>query len=163
MKKLYVIRHAKSSWKDWSLKDYERPLNKRGKRDIPVMGKFLADREITFDACLTSHAKRARLTAEGICDSVGFDKKEIIENRKLYHASEEEIMHFIKNIPNNYGSVAIFGHNPGFTDFVNSLCLTEIDNVPTTGICSICFSVKKWNKIGFGQGALDFFVSPKTI
>ncbi len=163
MRTLYIIRHAKSSWKDLSLSDWERPLNKRGKRDIPTMAKFLQKRKVVFDLLISSTALRAKKTAKGIGEGVGYDKHEIKLEHKLYHANAHEILKIVRAIPSQNKAVAIFGHNPGFTDFVNELCGTDLVNIPTCGICQVDLAIDDWSNALKGNGSLKFFKSPKTI
>lgn len=164
MKNLYVVRHAKSSWDDSSLSDFDRPLNERGKADAPRMGKRLKDKEITPDYLLSSPAKRAYSTAKRIAEALKFPKDNIKTDRKLYHADEEEILDLVRGIPDKYNSVFIFGHNPGLTDFVNTMIHDRkafIDNVPTCGIAAFNIPVDSWKKLEFGLGELIFFDFPK--
>ena len=99
MKYLYLIRHAKSSWSDPSLSDFDRPLNKRGKRDLPVMGQRMATYEPKPELIVSSPAKRARRTARGIGGALGFIKKEIVLDEDLYTFSSEGFLQVLKKTP----------------------------------------------------------------
>jgi phosphohistidine phosphatase len=163
MKTLYIVRHAKSSWDNSELSDFERPLNERGKRDAPDMGKRLNERGLKPDCVISSPAKRAFSTAKRICKVLGFEKEKIRTDRRLYHADDEMMLSVLREVKSNLDSVMIFGHNPGLTDFVNSLVSEEldIDNVPTCGVVAFSFETDTWSSINWGTGNLVFFDYPK--
>src|SRR5690606_16808146 len=121
MKTLYVIRHAKSSWENPLLADIDRPLNDRGKRDAPRMGKRLQERAVVPNLMLSSPAKRALSTCKRIAEILGYGVDKIKTERKLYHADEDDLLNIIKGLNDKCQVVMIFGHNPGLTDFVNLL------------------------------------------
>lgn len=161
MKTLYVIRHAKSSWDNPLLSDFDRPLNERGERDATRMGKRLKEKRIVPDLLLSSSAKRALSTCERIAEILNYPAEKIKAERELYHAGDEDILHLIKNVNDKHDTVLIFGHNPGLTDFVNRLTDTNIDNVPTCGIVACSLDIKSWREIGWQKGKIDFFDYPK--
>lgn len=166
MKTLYVIRHAKSSWDDSSLADFDRPLNERGKTDAPKMGKRLKEKDISPDYLLSSPAKRAHSTAKRIAEALKFPKDDIKTDRKLYHADEEEILDVLRTVPDKYNCVFVFGHNPGLTDFVNTMIHDRtqfIDNVPTCGIVAFKIEANSWKTLEFGGGEFMFFDFPKRL
>ena len=163
MKRLYIIRHAKSSWKDHSLYDWERPLNKRGKRNIPEMGSFLKKKNTHIDLMISSHAERALTTAIGIGEYLNYAEEKIQVTEELYHAGYREIYGVLNNIPDSIQSVAIFGHNPGFTTFANSLTNGHIDNIPTCGVCAVDLPVTSWQDVAPGIGKMDYFMYPKGL
>ena len=121
MKTLYVIRHAKSSWDLPGLPDFDRPLNERGKRDAPRMGKRLKEKRIVPDLMLSSPAKRALSTCKRIAEALGYSPDKIKTERSLYHADEDEILSVIKSVSDKHDVLMVFGHNPGLTDFTNQL------------------------------------------
>jgi phosphohistidine phosphatase len=165
MKTVYLIRHAKSSWEDDRLSDFDRPLNERGKIDAPRMGKRLKEKNITPDLFLASPAKRTLSTAKRIADVLGYPKENIKTDQALYHADEDEILNVIRSANDKNDCIFIFGHNPGLTDFVNAMNNDRkrfIDNVPTCGIVAFSFDVKNWKQIDFGKGELLFFDFPKS-
>ncbi|UII29010.1 histidine phosphatase family protein [Fulvivirga maritima] len=163
MKTLYIIRHAKSSWKYHHLDDIDRPLNKRGKRDAPDMGERLSVLNIIPHLMISSPAKRAYATCKTIAKALEYPKEAIEINDKLYHASEDSLMDIIQDIENSWDSVMIFGHNPGLTLFANSLADTNIDNIPTCGIVACTFDVDSWAETDFGKGKLMFYDYPKKV
>jgi phosphohistidine phosphatase len=144
MKTLYVIRHAKSSWDDPSLPDFERPLNKRGRRDAPFMARIIADILKKPDVLITSPAKRALETALAFCNGFNISEDMLVEDRTLYHPSIEDILRVVHKIDEAHGIAAIFGHNPGFTSFVNTIGKASIMNVPTTGVVVLTSEAQFW-------------------
>jgi phosphohistidine phosphatase len=160
MKTLYLVRHAKSSWKDSSLDDLERPLNRRGKRDAPFMGELLKEKVVNPDVVISSPAKRASKTAQIITEHIGYSKKDIIYSEEIYEASSRELVDFIKKIDDKYNSVMLFGHNPGFTMLNNYLSKNYIDNIPTCGIVALQFNIN-WKEIDKNSAKMLFFDYPK--
>jgi phosphohistidine phosphatase len=146
MKTLILVRHAKSSWKK-PLPDHLRPLNKRGKRDVPMMGKRLAKREIEPDAIISSPATRALATAETIAQEIGYPRDEIRVDERLYGASAFELLEIIQELDDHLDCVMLFGHNPGLTDLVNDLGC-DVDNVPTCGVVELEFDIDFWATVG---------------
>ena len=161
MKTLILIRHAKSSWDDPSLADFDRPLNERGKKDAPEMAKRLADKKIEPDALVTSPAKRAKQTSTRFAKEFDFKKKNIVLEPKLYEAGEGNFYEVIENLKNKWDTVAIVSHNPGITSFANSLTETKIDDMPTAGIVAIKIDTKKWADFRTSKKEFWFFDYPK--
>ncbi len=161
MKTLYLIRHAKSSWKEHDLSDFDRPLNGRGKKAAPFMGQRLKQQGILPDLILSSSANRAFTTAKIIADEIGYPKTAIVTTEDLYLASVQAMLHIINSIENIHNTVFIFAHNPGTTALSYYLTDHYIDNVPTTGICKIEFKTDNWQEISGGTGTLKYFDYPK--
>lgn len=162
MKTIYLIRHAKSSWSDPSLQDFDRPLNSRGKRDVKMMTAILSERTKKIDLILTSKAKRAQATTDVITNGNGVNYKEIVKEDRLYHASSKKIGKIISKQSDQFNSLAIVGHNPGLTELANELgSNVRIDNLPTTGILAFEFDTEKWGNILKKDGILLFFEYPK--
>ena len=162
MKTLLLLRHAKSSWDDPSLSDFDRPLNDRGKRDAPRMAKRLKEKDILIDLMITSPAKRTYATCLKIAEALNFPKDKIKLAEKLYHASEDTMLDIIRKINDHHTTVMLFGHNPGLTDFVNSVTNNNILNVPTCGVAACDFPVTSWKEVGWGKGELTFYDYPKN-
>jgi len=148
MKILTLVRHAKSSWKDPDLADHERPLNKRGKRDAPEMGRRLAARGRRPDLIVTSPALRARRTAETIAEAVGYRVEDIVEDERLYDAGAAELLDVIQEMDDSHRHVMLFGHNPAFTQLVNRLADEAVDNLPTCGVVRFEHAGPTWSEIG---------------
>lgn len=157
MKQLFVIRHAKSSWDSIGQTDFDRPLNERGHRDAPVMAHRLVKAGISFDALVSSPAKRALTTAGYFAEAFDVKKKEIIIADSLYHAPSATFYEVItRDLKDKWDTVALFSHNPGITDFVNSLGIVTLDNMPTCGIIGIKAATENWKD--FPQAAKEFLL-----
>lgn len=160
MKYLTIIRHAKSSWKDHSLADEDRPLNKRGKRDAPMMGKIIAKKIPQPDLFLSSPAKRAITTAKIISQKIAFAKK-LKKKEQIYAADVETLLKLISKISNKYQQVFICGHNPGCLDLANYLCREQIGRLPTCALVSLEFHIDNWQEIEQDTGKLVLYDYPK--
>jgi len=155
-KKLYLLRHAKSSWKDFSIRDFDRPLNKRGKHDAPMMAARMAERGLKPDIILSSPAKRAKITAKYFSKVL---KTDIIYNDAIYESSAGRLKEIVKEAFKKYDSVMLIGHNPSMTVFCNTLSEHFIDNIPTTGIVGFAF---EGDDIDTAKATLLFFDYPKN-
>jgi len=162
-KQLLLIRHAKSSWADFSIKDFDRPLNDRGKKEAPVMAKRLLDKKIAIDAFISSPAKRARKTAEYFAAEYDRPKKTIVFIDELYLATPEVFAAVIGQISDEYDTIAVFSHNNGITDYANTLTDTRIDEMPTCSIFAVKAPVKSWNKFENAKKEFWFFDYPKAV
>lgn len=161
MKTLYLIRHAKSSWKDSSAPDHKRTLNERGKRDAPFMGELLHKKGVQPDVIVSSYAVRALTTAKIIAKAVGYAENDIDVREEIYLASFSTLMDVVQGL-NDKASVAfLFGHNPDFTTFANTFSDEFIANVPTCGIVEIQFDVEQWSDINSDNGRVMSFEFPK--
>mgnify|MGYP000203421023 CR=1 FL=1 len=147
MKTLYILRHAKSSWKDPSLSDHQRPLNKRGNRNVPDMGARLKARRIKPDLIISSDARRALDTAVPIARIIGLDPTTIKQKPALYHATQAQILNLVKGLDDRFRQVMVVGHNPGLTDLANRFLPQSIPNLPTAGIVELQFDVDAWQAI----------------
>ncbi|MGH1366702.1 MAG: SixA phosphatase family protein [Calditrichia bacterium] len=161
MKTLYLIRHAKSSWKNEKLSDFDRPLNNRGLRDAPFMGQRLANYRVSPGIILSSPAMRAIETATTIASEVGYPKDAIQRITSLYLASLNTLLETVNEIDDKHESAFIFGHNPGMTMFANFLTTYAIDNVPTCGVVCVLFEVDSWKDVAENRGSLSFFDYPR--
>lgn len=162
MKTIVLVRHAKSSWKDPDLNDFDRPLNKRGKRDAPFMGKKLKDMQIMPDVILSSAAKRAKQTARTVAEEIGYPKKKIVFDDKMYHSGEKYLLELVRSQDNRHETLMLFGHNPDF-NYLAKMLLREnpISNIPTAGVCCIRFDVETWKMVKEGNGKIVFIDYPK--
>lgn len=161
MKILYLNRHAKSSWENNNLSDFDRPLNERGKRDAPLMGKILSKKIKKPDIIYSSPANRAITTARIISDCFEYDLKNIIEDQNIYESAVSSILKIINNTNDKYEIIMIFGHNPTFTMLSNYLSDKSITNLPTSGFVQINFDLKSWSEIEGDSGKLTLFEYPK--
>lgn len=161
MKNLIIIRHAKSSWDYPELADIDRPLNKRGKKAVIMMGGRLAARDIIPDIMVSSPAKRAAATARRFAEALNVSPDKIIKTPLLYHGGMQEIVSWLQKLDDSINTAIIFGHNPTWTDLTNYLAGTDIYNVPTCGVVELQFDIPRWHKIGPGTGKLIMFDYPK--
>jgi phosphohistidine phosphatase len=162
MKNLYLIRHAKSDWSDESKSDFERGLNKRGKKAIFIMANALKEKKVMPDLILSSSAKRAKLTAKGFAKEIDYRGK-IQYIDALYMAEPETIVKLIKDVNNTVDTLFIVGHNPETTEFSNMITDAYIDNVPTLGIVAFKLPVDHWGEFKLGEGKMQFFIYPKMF
>lgn len=161
MKQLFLIRHAKSDWGDPLVKDFDRPLNERGKRNAQEMAKRLIEKEVTIDAFISSPAKRAKKTAEIFAKE--FKKKDsILFNENLYLAVAETFFDIIGETNDDFKSIAVFSHNPGITEFANMLTNARIDNIPTCGIFAVKIHANSWVNFQEAKKEFWFFDYPKA-
>jgi len=163
VKELYLIRHAKSSWADPDLDDYDRPLNKRGRMNAPYMAGRISMRNIFPDRIVSSPARRARRTARAIAAGIGFRKGEIIYDRGLYFSGFSYFLRVAECHLNEVDRIFMVGHNSVITDVAEYLSGETFANIPTCGIVGIAFRGKKGFQQAGGKGSLLFFDYPKKI
>lgn len=161
MKRLYLVRHAKSFWENEWLDDFERPLSPRGKRDAPAMADRLRELGVRPDYVLSSPAARAASTARMIAPVLEYPRERILYREALYDASSSDIMQIIAGIGEEIPSAMVVGHNPGITLLVNRLSGANIDNVPTTGV--VALEVPGWDAVRDGCANVVFFEYPKKL
>jgi len=162
MKIVLLIRHAKSSWEDITIDDFERPLNDRGKRDAPEMARRLLKRKQEIDAFISSPAKRAKKTALLFAEEFKFDKDKVKFHDYLYHPSRENLLRAIESAPDKADNIAIFSHNPGITAFVNELTETKVDDMPTCAIFAVSADIKRWKDFQNAARKFLYFDYPKS-
>ena len=162
MKNLLLIRHAKSSWDEPNLHDSERPLNKRGLADAPVMGKRLQGRGISADLFLTSPANRARQTAQIIAQETGYPAEAIKIQDEIYLEGVESLFKLITNQQPTCNTLFLCGHNPDMSMLASLLVPGFLSSIPTCGIVHISFNISSWKLIKPAGGKLLFFDSPKN-
>lgn len=160
-KHLTLIRHAKSSWDDSGLQDFERPLNGRGLKNAPMMGKRLAAAGYTFDTIISSPAVRAITTAKLIAAEIGFDENSILQIHSLYAAGLGTLVDVVREIDNRFQDAILVGHNPGFTQLCRYLSQTRILNMPTCCIARIEFDAQSWETAAIQKGHLANFDYPR--
>jgi phosphohistidine phosphatase len=163
MKTLSLVRHAKSSWKDPTLADRDRPLNKRGKRDAPRMGKRLARTGTRPDLLISSPAVRAWTTAETIAAEIGYPIDRIKVEERIYLGGTSALMAMIRDLDDSLDHVMMFGHNPDVTELVNALTGSDLQNVPTCGIAHIELASDSWSDLGDAGTSLLEFDYPKRV
>jgi len=161
MKTLVIVRHAKSSWDNQGLSDHDRPLNRRGLRDAPVMGARLDEWGPPVDRVISSSALRALTTAELITQEMGLPWDEIVIDEALYHASEEDMLEIIQEQEDYLDGLMMFGHNPGMTYLVNHLSDLDLKNLPTCGVVTLQFNIEHWTEVGEDLAVIAEINTPK--
>ncbi len=161
MKNLYLTRHAKSSWGNPGLADIDRPLNCRGKKAAPLMGKLIVDRGENPELLISSPANRAFSTAKEFAKEMGCAETNIIVNRAIYGAGAQQLLNLVQDVDDLYNSIMLFGHNPTFTSFCNMLSGENILNIVTCGVVRIDFEFSSWKNIDFNSGRMIYYEYPK--
>lgn len=157
-KKIYFIRHAKSSWKNQTNDDFERPLNKRGKKDVPFMANRLKHFGVEPDLILSSPALRAKKTAQTIGETL---KCDITLEPRLYESSVTVYLQILKDLPKEANTIFIVAHNPEITLACEYLTDTILGTIPTTGIVAVSCSIESFDEVEEGCGKVLFFDYPK--
>lgn len=159
MKKLFLIRHGKSDWSNILLDDFDRPLNKRGKNDVPLMANILKEKNISPDLILASPAKRTKTTAKIIAKNIAY-LQDIQYDENIYEASAKTIVNLIKEVDNQVNTFFLVGHNPSLNIFTSQF-INFKKNIPTTGIIEIEFNCDNWRNIEECKCRLISFDYPK--
>ncbi len=155
------MRHAKSSWDDASLSDFERPLNDRGLRTAPFMGKFMREKGLDPAIILSSPAERAKQTALLVKEASGFSN-EIQFDDRIYEASPHSLAQVVSEIDNAHTSAMLVGHNPGMEGFIRFLT-GNLEPMPTAALAVIELNIDKWKEIDDGCGELQEIYRPKDL
>jgi phosphohistidine phosphatase len=161
MKTLYLLRHAKSSWDDPKLKDFERPLAERGINDAPLMAKRFRDRKKQLDCIISSPAVRTKATAKLLAKELGFPSDGIGSNPELYFAGSNMFLKAASLLDDDCEAAMLVGHNPAITDFVNEMANSQIGNIPTCGLVELSLPIDSWADIDFASATLVDFDYPK--
>lgn len=162
MKTLLLMRHAKSSWKHPDLPDQDRPLNKRGEKDAPHMGKFLKEKELIPQVILASPAKRVKQTVDGMLEKMHFKGKvDYVES--LYLAEPAAYLSTLQSVNDKFDRVLIVGHNPGLEGLLQILS-GQVESLPTASIAQIVLPINSWSDIKEGtHGELSARVKPRDL
>jgi phosphohistidine phosphatase len=161
MRHLYLLRHAKSSWKDESLADFDRPLAGRGRRACDVIARFISTNGIELDLAISSTAVRARDTIEIVKQRARL-KIEVRYDERIYEASMERLLEVISQTENDKKSIMLVGHNPGFEELLQSLTGTE-ETFPTAALAKINLKISKWSEPLTGKATMEWIVRPKEL
>jgi phosphohistidine phosphatase len=163
MKRLTLVRHAKSDWSLPDQNDWDRPLNKRGQRDAPEMARRLRSRRLKPDLVLSSPAVRALTTAAVMARELKVPSACVVQDERLYLASPADLLAVVRELGGEAKHVMLFGHNPGLTEFANRLSASEhIDNLPTSGTFTAQFHIEAWPDLQWGGGQQVEFDYPKN-
>lgn len=158
---IILIRHAKSSWADPDTSDFDRPLNERGKRDVPMMAARLLNRGIHPDLLVSSTAKRAATTAKGFAAMMNYPEKAIAWKPELYLPEPDVFTLVLEQLPDTAKTIALFSHNPGITYFANRLSGVNIDNMPTCSMVAAKTNLPSWKGFEERSTKFWFFDAPK--
>lgn len=145
MKTLTILRHAKSSWKDRSLSDHQRPLSGRGEKDAPVMASRISQAGIRPSLILSSPAVRAWTTAKIVAREISYPVEFLQREEDLYLAGTDQLLDFLRHQDSKFNSIMLVGHNPGLTDLANYLLPGLTDNIPTCGVVSMNVETGDWD------------------
>lgn len=162
LKTLILVRHAKSSWHDLSISDFDRKLDDRGKRDAPVMASRLLHADIKIDAFVSSPAKRAVKTAKIFMKTYDAAKDLLTLQPKIYEASLQTLMTIIEDLDNRWSNVALFGHNPGISDLANYFKGHNMISMPTCAFFGVKFDVDKWEEFRIAEPQYFLYDFPKN-
>ncbi|NOX68384.1 MAG: hypothetical protein GXP15_04290 [Gammaproteobacteria bacterium] len=161
MKSITLLRHAKSSWNTAGLSDRDRPLNKRGERDAPTMGKRIGGHDIRPSLIVSSPAVRAWTTAKTVAEAINYPREFLQRDDRLYGANVATIIDVIADQDAGFNHIMIVGHNPGLTQFANYLIADITPNLPTCGVVSVLVESDDWNLRGQPDATLALFDYPK--
>jgi phosphohistidine phosphatase len=161
MKRLLLLRHAKSSWSDPRLEDFERPLNERGLRAAPLMGRYLRDQQIRPDLILCSPAERARQTAALVTEAAGLSAP-LRYDERIYEATAGRLAEVVSQAEEGAGELLLVGHNPGLEELLE-LLTGETRRMPTAALACVQLDTDKWSKIAPRSGRLEWHVKPKEL
>jgi phosphohistidine phosphatase len=169
VKRLSVLRHAKSSWEEPNLDDFDRPLNERGWKAARRIGRELKQRKIAVDFCLASPAARVRETLDGLAQGYGDFSFEVRFEPRIYEASVETLLELVRVIPDDVEKPLLVGHNPGLHELV--LRLTSGGELrrrleakfPTAAFAMIDLHAKRWAEVTAGQGKIVELILPREL
>jgi phosphohistidine phosphatase len=164
LRRLTLVRHAKSDWSLAGQPDWDRPLNRRGQQDAPEMARRLRHRKLKPDAVLSSPAVRALATASIITHALRVPAELIRQDERLYLASPQDMLGVIRELGADAGHLMLFGHNPGITELANRLSAgDQIDNMPTCAVFTALFDIAGWNELEPATGQEAEFDYPKNL
>lgn len=161
MKALFILRHAKSSWKDSSLADFDRPLNARGRKAASLIGQFIGRQGIEPDVVLSSPAVRARETIEIVRDSAAL-RVDIGYDERVYEASAASLLEVISRIEDKNDTALLVGHNPGMGDLVQVLT-GRAEHMPAAALAKVTLEARKWSEVLGTRGRLEWLARPREL
>jgi phosphohistidine phosphatase len=170
MKTLLILRHAKSDWDDPGLADFDRPLTRRGRRDAPGMGKVLALFDSVPDRIISSPALRARQTAELVAEACGY-RTSIFWEDSFYGGGSEDLIRFLRSLPNSVERPLLIGHNPVLEETVSILLHppgpdwseSSVIRIPTAGLACLELDIMEWGELEPGDAVLCWFLIPQLV
>ena len=159
MKTIHFLRHAKSSWDDFELRDYDRPLSTRGIQDADLMGNYFRSKKIKLDLVISSPSKRTTETLEHFFQ---FERPKVQFEESIYHATLDEILDVIFSVPEDTESIMLVGHNPSMHEITEYLGNKFINKYPTCCLAALSID-RSWNELSQGCGNLDFLKKPSEL
>ena len=165
MKVLWLMRHAKSDWSEPGRADFDRPLNKRGTRDAPVMGQWIATRENRPQLIVSSPARRAWMTAGAVADACGFDRDDIQRWDLLYPGNVALTTGFLTHLPPEIQRVMLVGHNPHMEELATLLATdaSQVHRFPTAAVALMVLEAERWTELAPGKLLVHQFMTPKLL
>jgi len=163
MKRLYIIRHAKSSWDHPGLADHERPILEKGIKRTTLVSDYLFGHNCKVDLMISSHAIRARQTASIIAKGLSYPEEKIQISTSIYHGNIDSIFDQLYELTDDINSVMLFGHNPTFTSLANYFLPRKIDWLPTSAVVCIEFDTDKWEDFINARKKVKFVITPRLL
>lgn len=161
MKTLYLVRHAKSSWDNVNMADFDRPLNGRGRKNAPFMGKLMQEKNVRPDLVISSPANRAITTAEAFSEALGYPPEKIDKRMEIYEGGINEMLRLVRGIPETRDTVMLFGHNPTLTVFAGLVSGHPLENIVTCGVVRIDMTGDSWQETMTNSGTFAWYEYPK--
>ena len=165
MKKLYIVRHAKSCWDNHELEDIDRPLNNIGITDSSLIWEYLKKQDVSLDIIVSSPAMRCLMTAQIIAPYLKYPVKYIQLDKKYYNLNDDwdKILNYIEKTSDDYEKLLVIGHNNTFENLVSKLTNGVVSKFPTCWVISLTFDINKWEDCSKTIPSIDFFISPKDL
>lgn len=163
MKKLYLLRHAKSTHEYAELPDFERPLIPKGRSDIGLMAEFIRKKKLLPELIISSPACRTLATARILADQIGYALNKIQVEEEVYEAWVDNFPKILKTVSDDFDSVMIVGHNPGLQQFAHYIHHFPYDNLPTCGLIQFTLQIKSWKDITRDCGETTIYQTPKKL
>jgi phosphohistidine phosphatase len=164
MRRLTLVRHAKSDWKNADLKDFDRPLNRRGQKEAPQMAELLAAQQVRVDLLLTSPAVRALETARVFARALNYPPRRLKSDERLYLAQPKEILEVVRGIGSRVRHLMLVGHNPGLSEFAQALSNdSELGELPTSAVYAVDLDIRSWGDAKFGDALNPSLMHPKSL
>jgi phosphohistidine phosphatase len=164
MRRLTLVRHAKSDWKNSELKDFDRPLNRRGQKEAPQMAQQLAAQQVRVDLMLTSPAVRALETARVFAGALNYPLRRLKNEERLYLAPPSDILEVVRGVGTRVRHLMLFGHNPGLSEFALALGNNpDLGELPTCAVYSVELDIRSWTDAKFGDALNPSLQHPKSL
>jgi len=163
MKTVYVMRHAKSSWGEPGLDDFDRPLLEKGKKRTRTIIEYLLQKGIKPGLIVSSPAVRASETAQILAHGLSIDKESLRFDKSIYTSDAERLEDIFYDLPKQVDSLMLIGHNPAVTNFVNPYLENKIDALPTSAVVAIQFNTNEWEKVFDSVAVVLFIIFPKML